>query len=374
MTFPLTYSSPGGANEARDLRDAASSSLSASSSDRTSPASSFDLQACLADAAEELTFQFSEVVEARETSLEQQMETSGAQAAELTTTQVHAIMTLMEGHDGYASIRAQARQFAHAFARNPERALELLRPAEYDGECRYTLLTLAIDALGRSGRPELCEQLRRHARVQPLLDSGHEDKVMRLAASGIGTQHRASPADFRARESYFQLLAIQPSVRSVFDAATEAQGLQHVARSLEDIQLAGNWQAPSARLEQIGCFLAVSRLVEIVRTMSGFGHELIRQIARRDLRDPEEPIRVTRHLIDLGNSSVPSGLLDKLATMVLGQCDETAKAAFFASLHLQVRRWPPAVWTMTDGKKILMDHLVRKQLPSNAARSQSAWR
>jgi hypothetical protein len=373
MTIPLTYSSSNGANEVRDLRDAASSSLSASPG-KVSPASSFDLQACLADAAEELTFQFSEVVEAREKSLARLMEASKEQKAELTVTQIQAIMTLMEGHDGYATIRAQARQFAHAFARNPEHALDLLRPEEFDGECRYALLTLAIDALSRSGRPELSTQLRQHARTQPLLDSGHDDRVMRLAAAGIGTRQRASPADFPARESYFQLLAIQPSVRSVFDAATEAQGLQRIARALEDMQLAGNRQTTAARLEQIGCFLAVNRLVEVVRTMSGFGNELIRKIARRDVKDPEEPIRVTRHLIDLGNTSVPSGPLDRLATMVLGQCDDTAKAAFFGSLHFQVRQWPSAVWTMPEGKKILLDNLVRKQLLSNASRSQSVWR
>ena len=371
MTIPSTYFSPNQTNEVRDLRDTASSSLSESSA---LPVSPFDLQACLADSAEELTFQFSEVVEAREKTLEHKTQESEKSESELTVTQVHAIMTLMEGHAGYASIRAQARHFAHTFASNPGRALELLQPTELDGEHRYALLTLAIDALDRSGRHELSTQLRQHARVQHLFDIDRDDKVMHLVASGLGAQQRASSADFRARDSYFQLLSIQPSVRSVFDAATESQGLLHIARSLEDIQLAGNGQTTSARLEQIGCFLAVSRLAEVVRTMIGFGHELISKAARREVKDPEEPVKIARHLIDLGNSSVPSAPLDKLATTVLGQCDNTAKAAFFGSLHLQVRQWPSDVWTMAEGKKILLDHLVRKQLPSKASRSQTSWR
>jgi hypothetical protein len=374
MTMPLTYPSLNGVNEARDLRDTASRSLSETAPDTTSPASSFDLQACLADAAEELTFQFSEVVEAQEKTLEQRIESSEKHDADLSVAQVHAIMTLMEGHEGYATIRAQARQFAHAFANNPEHALDLLQPTELDGERRYALLTLAIDALDRSGRQDLSGELRQHGRAHHILDVGHDDKVRRLVASGIGTPPRGAPTDMSSRESYFQLLAIQPSVRSVFDAAAEAQGLQHVASSLEGIQLTGQGQTASAHLEQIGCFLAVNRLVEVVRTMIGFAHQLIVQTARRDAIDRGEPIKVARHLIDLGNTSVPSAPLEKLASVILGQCDDLAKAAFFGSLHLQVRRWPSPIWTMTEGKKILLDHLVRKQIPSNAAQKPGGWR
>jgi hypothetical protein len=367
-----------------------------------------DSQAMLADAAEELTFQFSETVEAQQHSLEERLADRAELQAEsnLSVEQVQYVLRLMEGHEGYSQLRMQARAFADAMHRDPQHAQSLLRLESMPPAQRYAVLRLAMDALEQSGHLAGARQIRdEHGSA---LDVGAksfecQEGVARLASHAAAVQRSAADHRDELEESYYQLIGTQPSARSVFDAAAEFDGLEHLEASLGAMQMSWAGRPPLSGLDELGCLVIVNRLAEVVRTMIASAHELLSALGAHHGGDVSLPIRHARSLIDLASSSVPSGPLDRLAAALLDtprrcprcslprglrcsgcgsfralcHCTPTgactcadAKPFFFSLLHHQARRWPDAVWAAADGRKHLLEQLVRKQADQ---RSRSAW-
>jgi hypothetical protein len=322
----------------------------------------FSLQKGMAEAAEELTFQFSEVVEAREQTLEDRFEDvhlRHKEDGEVSIEQVCAVLRLMEGGDGYYLLRGQARQFARAFSQDPALAMEMLpSPRLLPPRQRYALLRLAAETLADGGDQLAAGRLAADARA---LASGHGEQLRGLfgvlpalrtgsaggALSGIG-------------ERYFQLLATKPSVRSVLDALAELSGGAGSGAVLNTMQK--DWAGNIARLEQVGMFVAVSRLVGAVRTMLEHGKDLASFPGAAAPADDALAFKHTRAMIDIGNASVPGGLLDKLVNIVLGpQAAPQSRQRLFSYLHRQAQRWPDQVWTSEGGRGVVLEQLARKQ-------------
>lgn len=319
----------------------------------------FNPQQYLANAAEELTFQFSEIVEARERALEDRFSEIHElhQDADISTQQVRAVLRLMEGREGYDALRSQARHFAKAFSEGRPDAMDLLSPEFFKPHERYGVLRLAMDALEETGQKETSGRLAGDLRT---LATQHKDQLQSVfgSLSAVESACTAAESEDKLRDQYFQLLAVKPTVRSVLDAAVEMGGIANAGSSLNAMQKA--W-AEQSRLEQIGIFVVVSRLVGGVQTMIAHGRELISYSGKTPENDPSLPYKHARTLIDIASSSVPGNLLDKLAAAILGQSQRESRHGFFSFLHRQVRHWPDAVWASAEGKAIVLQQLVRKQ-------------
>lgn len=319
----------------------------------------FNPQKYLANAAEELTFQFSEIVEAQARALEDRFSEIHElhQDADISTQQVRAVLRLMEGREGYDALRSQARHFAKAFSEGRPDAMDILSPGFFKPHERYGVLRLAMEVLDETGQKETTGRLVDGLRT---LATQHKDQLQSVFGplSAVEFARTAVGSQDKLRDQYFQLLAVKPTVRSVLDAAVEMDSIDNAESSLNAMQKA--W-AEQSQLEQIGIFVAVSKLVGGVKTMIAHGRELMSYPGTIQKNDPSLPYKHARTLIDIASSSVPGNLLDKLAAGILGQSQRDSRHGFFSFLHRQVRHWPDVVWASAEGKAIVLQQLVRKQ-------------
>lgn len=311
----------------------------------------------LANAAEELTFQFSEQVEASGNILDEQFDPhSGHEDEHASVEEVAAMLRLMAGRDGFDRIRGQARLFAQAFSRGRPDAMSLLSPQAFKPHERYALLRLASDALMGDASGRLQQAARQ------MLDEHSEQLRGLFDVLPALRRAPAAPAGELPGEAarYFQLLATKPTVRTVLDAVAEMGGANDAGAALSRMQR--DWSKYLGHLEQIGTFIAVSRLSGAVRTMVEHGRELADYPGAVNRSDPAMPFRHARAMIDIANSAVPGGLLDKLVAAVLGQSAQRERQLSLLSyLHRLVRRWPDMVWATPDGRALVLQQLVRKQ-------------
>ncbi|MBV6322447.1 hypothetical protein [Duganella violaceipulchra] len=318
------------------------------------------LQEGLTNAAEELTFQFSELVEARDRTLEERFSAGDElhEESQISIHQVRAVLRLMEGRDGYDRLRGQARVFAQAFREGEAGVMELLSPKFFAPHERYALLRLAADVLDQDSAAS--GRLADDARA--LVDRHHDQMGGLFATLPALKQARAVTAGQpgEAAKQFLQLLAATPTVRSVLDVLAETAGEDGAGPVLNTMQQTLGGQI--GLLEQIGVFVTVSRLVGAVRTMLAYGGELAAYPAAPAVgSNCAMSFKHTRALIDIANSSVPGGLLDKLAVTVLGRSAPAARWRLFSVLHRQARRWPNEVWASLDARALVLQQLVRKQ-------------
>lgn len=352
-----------------------------------------DQAAYAADAAEELTFQFSEVVESRQRTLEDRLQAGSEPATHesMTIEQVHSLMRLMEGREAYDHLRAQARAFAQAVKSGSDEALQLLLPQSMPAQKRYAILRLCIDSLQAGGDADKAQRLRA------------EHGALLREPSGWLAEVGRPPAPVSARdaaqdrqEAFVQLLGTRPTARSLFDAAAALDASPHLLGGLDQVRSAWRGLHSPDTLAHVGAIVAVNQMVLVVRSMIGFAGELMAYAGMGEGDARQDGGVHARTLIDLANSAVPSPVLDKLATAILGaprQCTHcaprrllkcahcTARAIpctcappacrciaprswLFSFLHQQVRRWPEPVWTLGEAKALVLQQLVRKQAAS----------
>lgn len=361
------------------------------------PSLSNDPQAWMANAAEELTFQFSETLEAQGHALEQRLE---AQREEVLDSpqkiqQVQAVLRLMEGREGYQFLRSQARAFAQAYRENPDQARAMLDLAALTPERRHALLCLAQEAVAMSSGVAHLK-----GAVQALQSDTAATVRQARDTQSLAQRIFEAPADRPLpTDTYFTLVGTQPTVRTVLDTAVELGAETHVLQALSQMQRDWGQTLPMVGLEQMGGLLMVHRLIQVVRSMM---HETGQLMAGFGLIQPEDSARMNRQvrsLLDLAQSTMPSGLIDKLATGWLAsarccprcsgksvarcaRCEPArrtctcvgqarpctcsdSRSFLFGLLHLHARRWPEAVWASPDCKKALLEQLVRKQPASS---------
>jgi len=324
-----------------------------------------DPHALMGNAAEELTFQFSEAVEAEAHALEARLSTDEAMSTDdISIQQVHRILRILEGREGHAQLRSQARSFARAYGEGQADAFDLLAPESFKPEHRYAMMRLASEALEMAGQRDDTGQLERSMKA---LAGTHGDELRRffelMSKKGTGWSESTDVADASNafHDPYFQLLATKPTVRSMFDTAAERQSMSDMGATLAMMQRA--WARQTNRAEQIGAFVVLSRLAGIVQTMLFFARDLAAHAGSADTPAAAHH-KHARSLIDLANSSVPGGLLDKLATSLLPQAGKDTRTRFFSFLHRQVRQWPDPIWVSPDSKAMVLQQLVnRQQLP-----------
>ncbi len=352
-----------------------------------------DPQAWLARASEELTFQFSETVEAREHALEARMELHSGDHDDkaLRIEQVQAIARLMEGREGFETLRAQTRAFANAFQKDPQQALAMLNLESMTPDRRYALIRMAQQTLESRGIGEGPLQALQEMQRTPATGASAVWRADTLANAVFENTDRVQ-SDL---ESYYSLIATQPSARTLLDSAVELGGQDGLLVALNRMQRTWGRSLPVGELEQLGGLLIVNRLVHVVRTMY---HDAGRLLAQFGMLEAQQSVALNRHvrsLLDLTQSSLPANLIDKLITAWTAspracsrcrprtvmrcttcghsraQCLCPAQARtctcsdtrlhLLSLLHLHARAWPPAVWASAETKKSLLEQLIKKQ-------------
>lgn len=277
-------------------------------------------------------------------------------------------------------------------------------PDALDAQKRYAVLRLCIDTLEGSGDSSIAQKLRDDQRSLLQEQSTQLAQIAKSRSTAEqANEGRPIESGQGARQmAYWQLLGARPSARSVLDAAATMGSTANLESSLARLQTPWRGQVTQDAVADIGAAIAVSHMVAIVRSMMDLGNELMQHagVQRSDAESARS--NYCRYLIDLANSAVPAPLLDKLATGLLSmprQCPHCARLRgrtcqscgkmqplciclrskgecrcqsprtwLFAYLHMQVTRWPEAVWTVSEGRVLVLQQLVRKQVDEGMRR------
>jgi hypothetical protein len=347
---------------------------------------------------EELTFQFSGNVEAAKKRSEEQIALSmESTKKDISISQVSSILRLMEGNDVYDRLRMHATIFANAFANNPETSAHSLSLDALEPSQRYTALLLTLDVLEKSGRTAAASQLKnKHENLTPENDIPDHLQKVALASQ---TENIDEQLQISLQDSFYNLISAKPTLDSVIDTANQLTTLENFGKALNEMQTAFGSAISQNQLRLIGSTIIVCRLINVVRTMIAFTEDILKKMGLQDIKNKPATLKHTQSLIKLAASSAPSSLLDKLASAVLStprRCPKCsrgmnffchickqkkldctcnlsltpctcpdAKVAFFSLLHQHIHHWPDAVWTATEGNKLLREQLVRKQHSMN---------
>ena len=344
----------------------------------------------MAVAAEELTFQFSEAVEAKETALEDRLKRQ-RQATEkvgsLKVVQIQAIMKLMEGKEGYEILRGQARSFATLYQTNPEAAIKHIDLDNMASEKKYALLNLAINTLGlnpnnRDAQTKLNQYIQQQKNP---FQHPEQTKIIQV----VNVKHLPRQ---QQDNSLSQAIHIQPSIKGLWDVINEKSN----GNLLDAIRtIRGEWSGDQALpLENIGALMIVHKIMAIIQSMHTHAEQIMKRIGLQDIWKGDFLQKQTKMLIDLAQSSMPSSLIDRLVdnlksgkrrcprctTMNFMTCttckgnslvcdckvDTVCRCKDFRGyilslLHWHARQWPLEVWINADAKTMMLDQLLKKQ-------------
>lgn len=344
----------------------------------------------LAVAAEELTFQFSEAVEAKETALEERLQRQRRvteKLGSLSVAQIQAIMTLMEGKEGYEILRGQARSFATLYQTNPELAIKYIELDNIPSEKKYTLLSLATNTLGLNPNSRDA-QIKLSQYIQQQNNPFQQPEQTNIFQA-VSVKHRPSQ---QQGSSLPQVVSIQPSIKSLWDVINEKSNgnLLDAMRAIRS-----EWSDDQTfPLENIGALVIVHKIMTIIQSMHTHAEDIMKRIGVQDAWKGDFPKKQTKILIDLAQSSMPSSLIDRLVDslksskrscprcttlkhMACTTCrgkslacdckvDTVCRCTDFRGyilslLHWHARQWPLEVWINDDAKTMVLDQLIKKQ-------------
>lgn len=328
----------------------------------------------MGDAAEELTFMFSEKSERAKRAFEAQVDRAlDTEFDDIPIERVHAVVRMLEGSKAYAQVRTMARQFVLAYERGEPEPENFLRLHNLRPEMRYAALRQVLDTLASQGQ-EVPTALRAEHRA--LIDS-HGDDLNGLFGAVLPTPAAAGRAvpppggtQSLSEAAVLSVLALRPTARAVFDAASGLDAPQQLGNSLHGFQLASTQLL--RRAENLATLVIVNRLIGTVRSMVFFAAELE---GRRSSRDPsrdgddEDKRRRNRHLhvrllLDIANASLPSGLVDKLMASLHPKGVPAAspqRPVFLSALHRQIGQWPDAVFPGPESRHAVREQVLRLQ-------------
>jgi hypothetical protein len=360
------------------------SPLSASTHMHTQPMS------FLAVSAEELTFQFSEATEAKETALEARLARE-KQAKEKSNTikvdEVQALMKLMEGEIGYEILRGQARVFAALYQQDPETAIKQLNLDNMPAEKKYALLSMALGTLGTTkNRSDTQASLIKHIQQQnnPFQEIHQLQIATRVAKKEVSTPDQ--------NDKLTQLISMPPSIKAIWDLINE-KSAGSLIDALQKTRL--EWRESNISIiENVGAFILLHKIMTLIQTMSADTEKILTRIGVQEIQKTDLLQKYTKLLIDLAQSSMPSTLIERILVSLKSltrrcprcvslyrlnckscignaakcnctdeiKCRCTDDQVYLLSvLHLHARGWPQDVWINSDAKNLTLDQLLKKQ-------------
>ena len=326
------------------------------------------------DAAEEITFQFGETAEERTRAAETRLEYDEPESTPTVHIEVvHRVMQLMEGRDAYLLLRQKAAEFARAYVSGRTDAAHLLEMESLGEAQRYALRRMTLDVLERRGRESATARF--HAEQSP----GTED----ASVLGAGVEFEggfALPADgtvgvgiaqAATATGYFRTLAIDPTLRAVFDAIVSAGGVDQAAVAMRAIQAGWGRDVSLRTAQDIGVFVGVTRLVSLVASVVASGRTFVSEAGRID-PPPGLPFQCARSMLELGVSSVPATPVDRLVSLVaLPSTPPKTRMDLLASLFRLASRWPDPIWASNDTRWAVLQFITRQRAVPVPARERA---
>lgn len=342
----------------------------------------------MATSAEELTFQFSEVAEAKQTALEERVARHAKinlKSNTIQVTQIVAIMKLLEGKEGYEILRGQARSFAASFRMNPDAALNQLELTALPAKKKFALINMALDTFEDSSTDALAKS-KLSAMVDKMSNPFSDESTL------VGATSDFKEVDADAKDILFGALSIRPTIRTIWDLMVEKSN-SNLAESMSEMQATWEKLNDVRGLEQVGAIIILHKIIQLIRSMVHSTDNLLDRMGLLNIKEENLHTRYARNFIDMAQSSMPSTLIDKTIdnlktakrrcvrcgtqkTVCLSckleadkckcQTKKTCNCAdmrtyILSLLHLHVRQWPADIWINVDAKKIMLDQLLKKQ-------------
>jgi hypothetical protein len=344
----------------------------------------------LAVSAEELTFQFSEAAEAKETALEERLAREHRvkeKSFTIKVKEIQAIMKLMEGETGYEVLRGQARVFAALYQLDPETAIKQLNLDSMSAEKKYALLSMALGTLGKTGdHTDTQASLDKHIQQQ----NNPFQEIDQLQIATLLAKRSASTSE--QSDKLTQAIIMPPSIKSIWDIINE-ESAGSLIDAMQKTRL--EWgKSNISIIENIGAFILVHKIMTIIQSMSTDTERILARIGVQEIRKTDLLQKHTKLLIDLAQSNMPSTLIEKILVSLKSikrrcprctslyrlkcenclcnaakcsciddiKCRCTDFQAYLLSmLHLHARGWPQDVWINSDAKNLVLDQLLKKQ-------------
>lgn len=344
----------------------------------------------MAVSTEELTFQFSEAAEAKESALEARLmreQEIKEKSFLIKIEEVHAIMKLMEGKAGYEVLRGQARGFASLYAREPEGALKQLDLGNISAERKYALLTMAFEALAVTK-----DHANAHDSLFAHILKQHNPLQERSQLQMFALKDKKGDLALKQGDNLTQAISMQPSVNIVWDLINERYA-GNLFEALERTRI--EWRKSNISIvENVAAFVILHKIMAVIQSMYSDTEQFLMRIGALDLRKTDLTLKYTRLLIDLAHSSMPSTLIEKILSSLKSikrrcskcisrhrftcencsnrskdciciedikcQCAD-CKTFYLSLLHFHARRWPHSIWITPDAKNLVLDQLLKKQ-------------
>jgi HrpJ-like domain len=387
--------------DAQDLRGtvvdarSARSVASGAQSGAMSPANASDWQA---NATEELTFQFSALVETHTKSLEERLNAVPDHVSQLRIDRVRQLLRMLEGDQAHTRIRATVESMVQAYQGNPgvagidQRAAEPSGPAMEPAR-RYAFMRLALNELEtRKADPGALAWL--HDELDTLYTEHGVQIRAALNIAPVMAESDISQARAKElRDAYYELLNAKLSPRFLFErllqlgagnALTQAHALLQRA-FWSDLQ---SLHPSMDRLKLHRCAYEVMTMGQICQTLVAQARTLLSKFSPGYPGPPENDrdleVRCAKEMLALADSmNPPRAMLERIG-VIAGANTKSAQAApalaaastqkevlLYNHLFRQIQQWPPTLWAMPDRKdtvaaqlRKLLDALQVKALHS----------
>ncbi|MDQ0083822.1 hypothetical protein J2W35_004188 [Variovorax boronicumulans] len=325
----------------------------------------------LADASEELTFQFSASVEARQKSLDARIEAVDDGLADVRIERIRQVLQLMEGPLSHTHVDESARRLARSYQANSAaaRADTVAQPA--DPGKRYALMRLALEELVQNGHADATTRLRADLAALWTAQGARVRASLNIAAIANEYSPQETTAQLSFRAAYYQLMETAPTVRTLFDKLMELGGAEGPNKAHRLLQRAFwmDLQSVASSMDRTTLLLAgttVSYLGEVCQSMVAFARDLSNRFGEIGVREdgmgrPAFETRCAKELLGISDSMTPPrGLLERLAVLLMGKNAEQRNiVVFYNALHRQMMVWPLVVWTVQDRKESVLAQLKR---------------
>ncbi|KVU44447.1 hypothetical protein WK66_17330 [Burkholderia ubonensis] len=295
---------------------------------------------------------------------------------------IGAILRLMAGEYGASRLLDIGRRAA--------RQIELLGSvgnlhSEIDDPVlRYAVLELIKGSFLHDGASE-AKKL-----VDNELDMLYRSDGRRIRAS-INTAEAAfafstepkSQAEFR--RLYYEAIDLNAplTAKLLFNGITSVVNVDDIDRvvasmseALRDDMLAARTSVPRDHLARMLSYLELFSSARVAQTMVTFARELLKGGGARTIvptvkggpsgdreaaeeKEREKDLSLTKELFNLGTSTLPGPLMDKLADTFVGK-EKQRRSRFFTLLYRQSCQWPLQVWSSDEVRNAAHTQMHRR--------------
>ncbi|KUY72585.1 hypothetical protein WI25_12785 [Burkholderia cepacia] len=364
--------------KAFDVADSATDDISTVSNLNANPQSPLFVHMGQPERAETPAVRIGEVPELRAGEKEQHDAEMAEERVDVGVRRIGAILRLMAGEYGASRLLDIGRRVARLI--EAQGSVGNLHSEIDDPVLRYAVLELIKGSFLRDGASEAKKV------VDTELDTLYRGAGRQIRAS-INTAEAAfafssepkSRAEFR--RLYYEAIDLDAplTAKLIFNGITSVVNVDDIDRvigamseALRADVLAARTSVPRDHLARMLSYLDLFSSARVAQTMVSFARELLNEMGvcmidpniksaqsdNRELRNGED-LSLTKELFNLGTSTVPGTLMDKLADSVVGK-EAQHRSRFFTVLYRQSCQWPLQVWASDEVRNVVHTQLHRR--------------